>query len=123
MSRYFTREEFHCRCDRPECDALTDPDPALMALLDNIREELAAPLVITSGLRCVWWNEHEHGEPHSGHLMGTEVDLSCPSALFRFRLLHAVFSRNIRRIGIGKHFVHVGIATNLPRDVVWTYYP
>jgi len=124
LGRYFTEAEFHCRCGRPDCDARTTPDPALVALLDRLREDVQAPLVITSGLRCVYWNEHEGGEPNSGHLTGTEADVACPSSRLRYQLLWAALSRGVKRIGIGKRFLHIGLSTTpLPQSVVWTYYP
>lgn len=122
--RHFDSREWLCQCARPDCDAPTIPDPALVALCDTLRDAVDAPLGITSGLRCTFWNDHEHGEPQSGHLTGTEVDLACPTSRFRFRLLQAIFSRNVTRVGIGKTFVHVGLSTTpLPQSVVWTYYP
>lgn len=123
-SRWFAPEEWHCKCGRTDCDAPTIPEPALISLMDNIRDDVGAPLTITSGLRCRFWNEVEGGEPNSGHLVGTEVDIGCPTSTLRFRLLTAIFHRNIRRVGIGARFIHIGLnSTPLPKDVVWTYYP
>lgn len=123
IARHFVPDEFRCRCGRAECDAPAEPEQALVALLDLLRDDVKAPLVITSGLRCRWWNEHEGGEPNSGHLHGTEADVSCPSSWFRYKLLFAALTRGVRRIGIGKDFLHLGLSTSgLPSPVVWTYY-
>lgn len=121
ISRWFEQSEMLCRCRRPECDALTQPDPILMALLDRLREALGSPIVITSGLRCAYWNDHEGGQPDSGHLVGTEADLSCPSSSYRHALLTAIYTRNVPRVGIGADFIHVGIRSALPQQVTWVY--
>jgi len=123
LGRHFRLEEFRCRCGRPTCDAPTVPAPALVSLLDNIRDDVGVPLTITSGLRCSFWNQHEGGEPNSGHLTGTEADVACPTSRLRYFLLVSAITRGVRRIGIGKSFVHFGVATGLPQDVIWTYYP
>lgn len=124
VGRYFDSEEFHCRCGRPECDAPREPQRELVALLDTLREDVGAPLTITSGLRCAFWNQHEGGEPNSGHLAGTEADVACPTSRLRYRLLWAAFARGVKRIGIGKRFIHIGLgSTGLPQQVAWTYYP
>lgn len=121
ISRWFDSAEFSCRCRRPDCDAVTEPDPVLLSMLDRLRDDLGSALVITSGLRCPYWNAREGGQPDSGHLVGTEADLSCPSSAYRFRLLGVIFRSNVPRVGIGADFIHVGIRSPLPQDVAWTY--
>ena len=39
LGRYFEAAEFLCKCGRLSCDAPTVPEPALVALLDAIRED------------------------------------------------------------------------------------
>ena len=120
LGRWFQDSEFLCRCGRIECEAPKTPAPALVALLDRLREAVSAPLIITSGLRCSMWNAHLGGEPLSGHLTGTEADLSCPSSRFRYRLLVAACALGVRRLGLYPKHVHVGLDTTaLPLDVVW----
>lgn len=122
-SRHFAALEFRCRCGRPECDAPTEPVDTLMEKLDLLRDRYGQPIVITSGLRCPVWNAREQGEPDSGHLDGTEVDIACPDSLARYRLLGAVFADGLfHRIGVGAQFLHLGVSTRLPSPRVWTYY-
>lgn len=118
--RHFQPSEFLCQCGRDSCDAPTIPEPALVALLDGIREDLWEPITITSGLRCSAHNAALGGEVDSGHLTGTEVDVACPTSAFRFRLVSAALRHGVRRLGIYKRHVHIGLSTTpLPKDVMW----
>jgi hypothetical protein len=119
--RWFTAAEWACRCGRAACDAPTVPEPALVAMLDRLRDALGAPLVITSGLRCTVWNAREGGQPDSGHLIGTEVDVAVPTSGYRYRLLYEALTLGVKRIGIGNTFCHLGVSRTLPQDVIWTY--
>jgi hypothetical protein len=125
---YFSPETdprlFACSCGRPGCDA---PPPSLMLLgiLDAIRARHGKPIVITSGPRCLFWNEHEGGRPDSEHLEGKGADAQCLSSADRWSLVTAAISCGVLRIGIGPDFVHIGIGGAPPhvQGVVWTYYP
>jgi hypothetical protein len=51
------------------------------------------------------------------------ADILCLRSVTRFKMLRELFDMGISRIGIGKDFIHVGIATDKPQHVCWTYYP
>jgi uncharacterized protein YcbK (DUF882 family) len=111
MARYFTLEEFLCRCGLDNCDAPPAPHPGLVAMLDMLRDALGEPLVVTSGLRCAAHNAALGGEPASGHLTGTEADVACGSSRVRHRLLAHAYGLGISRIGIYPKHVHLGISS------------
>jgi zinc D-Ala-D-Ala carboxypeptidase len=99
--------------------------PDLLARLDTLRARVGRPLVVTSGLRCPYWNDRAGGERDSEHLTGEAADLVCGSGRERWQLLAANFAGPeplFTRIGFGATFVHVGLSRILPRDVAWTYY-
>ena len=118
---HFSAEEMRCRCGRMECDALTTPAKALLERLEVVRSEYNAPMVVTSGIRCNFWNTVNGGTPGSGHIRGFEVDIACPDSSARYEMLNAAF-RVFTRIGIGRDFLHLGCDPTLPQRVVWEYY-
>jgi hypothetical protein len=38
-------------------------------------------------------------------------------------MLKALFAMGVTRIGIGQTFIHVGVSTDKPQEVIWHYYP
>lgn len=121
---YFTPDELRCKCGRPRCDALTTVTPDLLSRLNLLRHRVGRPLIVTSGLRCRFWNEKSGGEKDSEHLTGEAADLACGSGRERFQLLSAIFESKtplFTRFGVGASFLHVGVSTTHPREVTWTY--
>lgn len=73
--RYWTREEWRCRCGGKYCDGFpAEPDQTLVELVDDIRHELGAPGHRSSGLRCQIHNQNEGGVWNSKHLEGKALD-------------------------------------------------
>lgn len=64
LSKNFTAAEFRCRCG---CGR-GRPAPALVAALQELRDALDRPVVITSGGRCWIHNARVGGAPGSRHL-------------------------------------------------------
>jgi zinc D-Ala-D-Ala carboxypeptidase len=117
---YFHPEEFLCRCGRVECDALTSINGGLLWKLEQLRAQYGKPIVVTSGLRCRHHNQQSGGEPESGHLHGTEVDIRCFDSPSRYALLSLAFPL-FPRVGIASSFLHLGISPSLPNRVCWLY--
>lgn len=76
--RYWTREEFRCRCGEyhaPYCDGFpAEPDKTLVELLDDIRAHFGRPAHRSSGLRCPQHNRDSKGVANSKHLYGKAMD-------------------------------------------------
>jgi hypothetical protein len=125
---YFTPKAdprlFRCSCGREVCDAPT-PNPALIEMLNVMRHLYGQPMAVTSGPRCRWYNEQEHGDPKSEHLYGDGADLACVSSRQRYQMLNAARLAGFKRVGIGADFLHVGISERPehPPEVAWDYYP
>lgn len=119
---HFTPEEFRCKCGRPDCDALPAVQKTLLDRLEVIRDEYGKPMIVTSGLRCAYWNTLKGGKPNSSHLTGYAADIACPDSSTRYAMLESGF-RVFTRLGIGKTFIHFGCDPALPMRVVWHYYP
>ncbi len=123
---HFTDDEFLCRCGRPECDAPTKPSRLLRLYLDRMREMYDAPIVVNSGNRCAFWNEHEGGVAGSEHerAEGCEgADVRCLGSRERWKMLDAARQAGFTRVGIGKTFLHVGVGTRESDalNVIWLY--
>lgn len=77
--RYWSREEFRCRCreyyTEPLCGGFpAEPDQTLVQLTDAIREKAGAPGHRSSGIRCKLHNERSGGAKNSKHLSGKALD-------------------------------------------------
>jgi len=73
--KYWTREEFRCRCDGKYCDGFpAEPAEALVRLADDVRAHFGRPGHRSSGLRCRTWNDLQGGVAGSRHLTGKAFD-------------------------------------------------
>lgn len=71
--KYFSPNEFRCRCG---CGlGYKDMHPELLGILDELREHLGRPIIITSAIRCNAHNANVGGTRHSQHKKGTAVDI------------------------------------------------
>ena len=78
--RYFTREEFACKCAGKYCDGYpVEIDMNMVKIADQIREKIGKPITVNSGLRCKTHNASVGGVSNSQHLYGTAADLGCPT--------------------------------------------
>ena len=124
LSRDFDRAEFACK---DGCGANLIR-PRLVDALQDMRRQLGRPIAIRSGCRCPAWNAHEKGKPDSAHLclpeegeLGEAADLVAATSRDRYQLVAAALITGIRRIGIGKDFVHVDVDVGKDQDVLWLY--
>jgi zinc D-Ala-D-Ala carboxypeptidase len=122
LSAHFQEDEFRCSC--PLHKNGTEPvpiDPRLIELLEDIRGYAGIPLVITSGYRCPAHNEEAGGKSTSAHQTGEAADIFVSGSIDRFKLLEAAFMCGVKRIGVGKDFLHVDVSLTLPQEVAWGY--
>lgn len=126
-SEHFAWSEFACDCVRPGydfgwCNGFPATDygehsmsPDLIAMIEQLRVNIGAPITVNSGVRCPDCNSYWGGVPDSLHLLGEAADLYCPS-LSVDELADAALA-----VGLGviryysSQFVHVQI---YPRDTV-----
>jgi len=95
----------------------------LVYKLEQMRRVIEAPMVITSGCRCLEHNRAVGGRPSSAHTTGEAVDIACTHSYDRFLLLEAARSVDLRRIGLMGGAVHVDVSTTLPSPRLWLYPP
>lgn len=97
--------------------------PQLWQLLDKLRDECGFAFNINSGLRTEAENKALNGSvSDSAHLSGLACDLAINDSIKRFRLIDIALKNGIKRIGVGKTFVHLDIDETKPQSVVWHYY-
>jgi len=119
MSKYFKASEFR-RCS-PAC-SIEQMSDRFLALMDEVRERAGIPLVINSAYRSRSW-EIAHGRSgNSAHTKGLALDIRCNTSANRWRIVSAALSCGLRRIGIGKTYVHLDADESLPQNVIWDYY-
>lgn len=114
--RYFSEDEFQ----KIGC-SMADVDTSLLVTLDALRSLVGEPLVLTSAYRSLEQNQKAGGKPNSAHLKGLAVDIACCTSRKRYAIVMAALRLGIRRIGIGKSFVHIDTDSTLPQDVTWLY--
>ena len=74
--RYFSREEFKCKCGGKYCNGYpAEMQEAVVKIADAARAHFGRPAHVISGLRCERWNAHEGGVANSQHMYGEAIDL------------------------------------------------
>jgi uncharacterized protein YcbK (DUF882 family) len=107
LSLNFSRSEFVCS----HCGRRVGPVVALVDVLQRLRTEIGAPLVIVSGYRCVEHNRKVGGTRTSEHLRGRAAD-------FRRGLVRPEQARAAGARGIGTRagwVIHVDMRTTAVR--------
>ena len=117
VSPNFDQSELECKCG---C-GFYNLDSHILEILERIRAKYGDVTLINSACRCPKHNKAVGGGPE--HPEGKAVDIQCTSDRLRHIILQTAYEMNVPRIGIGDGFIHLGIATDLPQIVTWTYYP
>ena len=99
--------------------------PELLHILKDLEEYMGFELTITSGQRNPEHNEAVGGVKDSEHTCNPAegVDVLCKQSVTRYRMKKWLYQHDVRRIGTGEDFVHIGIAEDKPQFVEWHYYP
>ena len=114
---YFSPDELKCKCG---C-GLNNFKPFLLRVVNQIRHNLGKPLIRKSACRCIPHNLEEGGTDTSDHLTGEGIDLKAIHSHTRFIILETAFMLEIRRIGLAKTYIHLGINKLNPQEVFWIY--
>lgn len=76
LSKNFSRAEFACKGDNC-CGHSAPVHPLLVKGLQELRDLLHRPLIITSGFRCVKHNSEIQGVSDSYHCLAMAADITC----------------------------------------------
>lgn len=113
LTRNFSRSEFACK--GANCCNRTAPVlPELVHALQELRDQVGTPLVITSGFRCRTHNKAVSGSLDSQHCLGTAADVLCPKGFTPQRFAElAELIPAFRDGGVGVYpednFIHVDV--------------
>ncbi len=107
LSRNFNRSEFACKCG---C-GYDRINSGVVAALQAIRDEVAAPVTVSSGCRCESHNRSVGGAANSQHLSGNAADFIIHG------LSSSVAFAVVRRLHLrGK--IYVGYAYQISRTAI-----
>jgi uncharacterized protein YcbK (DUF882 family) len=108
--KYFTRDEFKCKCGK-HCNGFpVEPKEKLVKLLDGVREHFNAPIYISSGLRCEIHNSAVGGVSNSRHMYGKAVDFCVSGISSNLVLPYVQKLTGVRySYAIDSNFVHMDI--------------
>jgi len=107
LSTNFNKSEFSCGCG---C-GYDDISPKLVDKLQNLRDLVGKPIVVTSGCRCHDYNKHIGGVSNSPHLLGLAADIQV-SGMTPVTL--AILADRIQYIRIGIYDKHLHIDIKPP---------
>lgn len=98
-------------------------DADLVTVLLGLEAAMGVELTVTSGHRDAAHNTAVGGVPGSEHTYDPAegADILCKQSITRFTMLKWLLAHDIRRIGIGRDFLHVGLAEDKPQYVAWLY--
>jgi len=121
MINYFSNDELRCKCD---CQDYFFDDQT-KARLNQLREELGFPLIISSGYRCEHYN-NQIGATQT-HASGQAVDILIRGTQ-AYRLIHKAIEIGFTGVGISQkgdsRFIHLDDLDRLenrPRPWIWSY--
>jgi len=125
LSKNFSRLEVQCPCG---CGANLI-NPFLIEKLQKVRNIIGRPIIITSGVRCEFYNTSIKASMNSSHIpdehgIGNAVDIACTNSKDRYELVE-VAQKFFKRIGIsgGSYggFVHLDVDRSKVQEVMWLY--
>lgn len=108
--KYFTRDEFKCKCGK-HCNGFpVEPKEKLVKLLDGVRDHFNAPIYPSSGVRCQAHNANVGGVSNSRHLYGKAVDFCVSGIPSSLVLAYVQKLTGVRySYAIDSNFVHMDI--------------
>lgn len=109
--RYFTREEFRCKCGGKSCGGFpAEPEEKLVRLAERVREHFEQPVTVSSGVRCPSHNVAVGGVANSRHLRGKAMDFRV-SGYAAEKVLSFVRSQPETRYvyAINQNFIHMDV--------------
>lgn len=109
--KYFTREEFRCKCGGKYCNGFpAEPQEGMVRALDTVRAHFGKAIIPNSGVRCPTHNANVGGVSTSRHLSGKAVDFAVPGLSADMVLSYVQHRNGIRyAYAIDASYVHMDI--------------
>ena len=115
-SKYFSNDEFK----RVACTRSQINDDSLRRL-DRAREIAGIPFILNSAYRSPETDRASGRSGKGAHTLGKAFDVSCVDSRSRYLIVLGALSAGFTRIGIGKTFIHMDDAFELPTPRIWLY--
>lgn len=115
VTQHFQTSEFGCKDGTPyPPDWFTERLRPLCRVLEELRYDLNAPIIITSGYRTPEYNTKIGGAPRSQHVQGRAADIQVksytPAQVHETILrLHGIGKVRLGGLGVYNTFVHLDI--------------
>jgi len=125
LSKNFSKLEVMCSCS---CGA-DKISSVLIEKLQKVRNIIGMPIIITSGVRCEFYNASIKASMNSSHIpdgygIGNAVGIACTTSKHRYELIQ-VAQKFFNRIGISGgsygRFVHLDVDKEKVQEVMWLY--
>ena len=125
LSENFSKLEIMCPCG---CGA-NKISSVLIEKLQKVRNIIGTSIIITSGVRCEFYNASIKASMNSSHIpdgygIGHAVDIACSNSQYRYELVE-VPQKFFNRIGIAgdqkENFVHLDVDKEKVQEVMWLY--
>lgn len=117
LSKNFSRSEFACNGQKC-CGGSAPVHPGLITALQELRDKIGAPLIVSSGFRCKTFNAAINGAENSQHMHGMAADLLIPNGWTPERLAELAETVPLFHgggIGIYPTWVHVDVRKDRAR--------
>jgi uncharacterized protein YcbK (DUF882 family) len=114
MYKHFDISEFRCR-ETGENDMKEE----FIHMLDELRERVGFPMVVTSGYRSTQHTAERSKEKGGTHTQGIAADIAVANGEQRMKIVREALKMGFGGIGVARTFVHVDMRTTTP--VMWTY--
>lgn len=109
--RFFSREEFRCKCGGKFCGGFpAEPEEGLVRLAERVREHFGNPITVSSGVRCPTHNANVGGVANSRHLSGKAMDFRVSGNGAEKVLSFVLAQPEIRyAYAIDQNFIHMDV--------------
>ena len=112
--KFFRLEEFNCtHTNRNEMDH------EFLVKLDELRERVGFPFIITSGYRDATHPAETRKSEPGTHNQGIAADIAVSNGFERMNIVHEALKLGFGGIGVAKSFIHIDDRKTTP--VMWTY--
>lgn len=118
VPKYFKEEEF--KRLTPSC-SMAQMDENLLMLLDELREAVGMPFVLTSAYRTPLWDISKGRTGKGAHTKGMGVDIQITNPTFARIVLERALRMPFRGIGIAKNFIHLDVMPREYTPIIWGY--
>ena len=125
LSKNFSRLEVQCPCG----GGANKISSVLIEKLQKVRNIIGTSIIITSGVRCEFYNTSIKASMNSSHVpddfgIGHAVDIACLNSKDRYELVE-IAQKFFKRIGISKGsdggFIHLDVDRTKIQEVLWLY--